>query len=267
MGSGWLGYPLSRFLAERGYKVKASTTSFSKIAAIERAGVEPVLLSVPTQSEDLFAQLSGVDILIVNIPPSGAKGEYSRAAQQIVECLPAHTKVIFVSSTSVYPDLNRRVVEADAHPGLGGNDEILAAEHAFWKSIPERTVILRCGGLIGGKRIPGKYFAGKQGMRNGHILLNLVQREDIICVIDTIINKDAFGHVWNLVAPGHRTRREVYELNAAQFGFEAPQFDEPDLNLPFKIIDPSALIADLGYTFIYPDLLQFSYDPEEDLFV
>ena len=41
LGCGWLGLPLAKSLLSKGYKVKGSTTSESKLEILENAGVLP----------------------------------------------------------------------------------------------------------------------------------------------------------------------------------------------------------------------------------
>lgn len=64
--------------------------------------------------------------------------------------------VIYVSSTSVYPEVSRTVVEADVmSPEQAAAPALLRAEGFVQKLEPDRAVtILRCGGLMGYDRIP-----------------------------------------------------------------------------------------------------------------
>jgi nucleoside-diphosphate-sugar epimerase len=263
VGIGWLGLPLAQELIKNGFVIKGSTTSVEKLPNLEKDGIEAYCLSFPTQDNSAASQLLDSDLLIINIPPSGtgSREDYPNVIANLLSFAKPNQKIIFISSTSIYPDLNRTVTEEDADNEAFGKDEIGYAEMEVLRNYQSTTTILRCSGLMGKNRIPGKYFAGKKGLTNGHILLNLVHLEDVIGVIKEIIKQEAFGHIWNLTAPTPRKREEVYHHNATNFGFAPAEFAEPDLQLPFKVISPIRLISELNYTFKYPDILDFEYNP------
>jgi nucleoside-diphosphate-sugar epimerase len=252
-GCGWLGLPLGESLAKKGYSLKGSTTTAAKLEKIEMAGITPFLINFDKAAdlinEDAFFD---ADLMIIAIPPSKT-AHYSHTIYNIVHRLPKECRVIFISSTSVYDDLNRVVDESDAKSGQIGNAEIYLAEQEILKKFTDKSCILRCGGLMGKERVAGKYFAAKKGLNNGHLILNLIHYRDVIGIIEKIIEKDAFGKVWNLVAPMQRSRKEVYEQNAYDYGFSPPEFTYNDLSLPFKIISPQKLLNELQYSFKFPD--------------
>jgi nucleoside-diphosphate-sugar epimerase len=255
LGYGWLGEPLGVALREEGYAVAGSTTSQEKRAHLLKMGLETHFLHLPASHEALISLMAEVDVLIITYPPSKV-GDYAKITSQLMQALKHDTKVIFISSTSVYPDLNRAVSEEDAHPGQLGSAHIYQTEEAVRAAKGSMATILRCGGLIGDQRIPGKYFAGRKNLDNGHLILNLIHRDDILGVILAILKQDRFGYTWNLVAPQARTREELYTFFADKYGFEPPAFTTPNLALPFKIVKVDKLILELSYTFQIPDLLQ-----------
>jgi nucleoside-diphosphate-sugar epimerase len=262
IGCGWLGWPMAQALISEDFTVKGSTTSTDKLPRLQQEGIEAYCLNFPTSDPTTAKKLLDADLLFINIPPSGIgqRENYPKAIANLMSFVKPNQKIIFISSTSIYPDLNRLVVENDVDANSFGKDEIGEAELEVLKTHRASSTILRCSGLMGKSRIPGKYFAGKKGLDNGHILLNLVHLEDIIGVVKEIIKQEAFGHIWNLTAPIPRKREEIYTHNAAKFGFAPAEFAEPNLQLPFKVISPNKLISELNYTFKYPDILDFEYD-------
>ncbi|MFC2186476.1 NAD(P)-binding domain-containing protein [Fulvivirgaceae bacterium LMO-SS25] len=262
IGCGWLGWPMAQALITEGFAVKGSTTSPEKLSKLQQDGIEAYCLNFPTNDHVSANKLVDSDLLFINIPPSGSgqREDYPKAIANLISFVKPLQKIIFISSTSIYPNLNRLVTEDDVDTSSFGKDEIGEAELEILKRHQSTSTILRCSGLMGKSRIPGKYFAGKKGLDNGHILLNLVHLSDIIGVVKEIIKQDAFGHIWNLTAPIPRKREEIYKHNAAKFGFAPAEFAEPNLNTPFKVISPNKLISELNYTFKYPDILDFEYD-------
>ena len=101
LGCGWLGEPLAISLLESGYSVKGSTTTESKLATLEASQIEAYLIDI-AEFEDYDAFLN-TDILIIAITSKDIDGFESLIAQIEDSSI---QKVIFISSTSVYPNSN-----------------------------------------------------------------------------------------------------------------------------------------------------------------
>ena len=112
---------------------------------------------------------------------------------------------------------------------------------------------------MGYERIPAKYVAGKTGLTTGEIPVNYIHRDDVIGVIEAFLQNPAlWNNVYNVVAPLHPTRREVYLASCAPFGYEPPTFKNGGVT-PFKIISSQKLQDALGYRFVYSNPLEFFY--------
>ena len=260
LGCGWLGLPLGKYLVEKGHSVKGSTTSESKIALLSGVGIEPFLLklSPKIESENLNNFLTS-EVLIICIPPRAGKfGEdfHVQQIESLLEYLPSSTikSIIYTSSTSVYPDLNREMTEEDK---VIENHALIKVEKLL-KNLSQNVTILRCGGLMGEQRIPAKYFAGKT-INTGEIPVNYVHQEDVIQIITRILERGFWNETFNVVSPKHPIREEIYLKNCAEFGYEKPIFEAPSEEIPFKIISPQKLIQRTGYKFKYDNPLNFKY--------
>ncbi len=270
LGCGWLGLPLGKALADKGFEVKGSTTSPPKQEQLANNGIRPFLISFqPTphaegRPDDSLADFLTADLLIINIPPkveAQGKDFHVQQIRHLCSLLPASTvrHIIYISSTSVYPDLNREVDELEVLPQEGSNLTLLRAENQLQSLEPAIGVtILRCGGLMGYDRMPGKYVAGKKGLTTGEVPVNFVHRDDVIAILLEIIRQQHWGPLFNVVAPFHPTRREVYLKNTAEFGLLPPEFSETT-GQPFKIVNGEKLRQFLHYDFIYPDPRYFRY--------
>jgi nucleoside-diphosphate-sugar epimerase len=263
LGCGWLGLPLGKFLVEKGHVVKGSTTSADKIPLIQSVGIKPFLLKfspqIEAQSEDYVSQFLDCETLILCIPPRAGKYGEDFHVQQI-QSLIVHLKsssiksIIYTSSTSVYPELNGEMTEDDE---VFENHALIKVENLL-KSLPQNVTILRCGGLMGGERMPAKYFAGKT-INTGQTPVNYVHQEDVIQIITMILEKGFLNETFNVVSPEHPIRKEVYLKNCADLGFEKPIFEEPAEPIPYKIISPQKLILRTDYEFKYVSPLNFRY--------
>jgi nucleoside-diphosphate-sugar epimerase len=266
LGCGWVGLPLGALLVTQGYKVNGSTTSPQKLPVLAQEGIQPFLIQLnPSPAGDRLSEFLSSDVLIINVPPKvQAKGPDFHVQQMryLATLLSgtAVTHIIYLSSTSVYPDLNREVTEAEALPQPGSNLTLLQAELLLQELAPAiRTTVLRCGGLMGYNRMPARYVAGKKGLTTGgHTPVNYVHRDDVCGVVETVIRRNRWGEMYNVVAPLHPTREAVCLKNAQDFGLEPAEFihSEPSA---FKIISSQKLIHQLDYTFLYPNPLTFLY--------
>jgi nucleoside-diphosphate-sugar epimerase len=260
LGCGWLGLPLGKYLVENGHSVKGSTTSEGKITLLSSVGIEPFLLKFSPQIEENdIVNFLNSEILIICIPPRAGKyGEdfHVQQIQSLTEYLPVSSikSIIYTSSTSVYPDFNREVTEQDE---VLENHALIKVENSL-KSIPKNVTFLRCGGLMGGERIPAKYFAGKT-INTGEIPVNYVHQQDVIQIITMILEKGFWHETFNVVSPIHPIRKEIYLKNCKELGFLTPIFEEPAEEIPFKIISPQKLISQTGYEFLYDNPLDFKY--------
>ena len=267
LGCGWLGLPLGKYLVEKGYAVKGSTTSVEKMPLISNEGIESFLLKFSPQTEAIIygdtdndiVQFLDSEILIICIPPRAGKYGEDFHIQQIQSLIENLTNspiksILYTSSTSVYPELNREMTEGDE---VNENHALIKVENLL-KILPQNVTILRCGGLMGGERIPAKYFAGKV-INTGKIPVNYVHQYDVIQIITMIFEKGFWNETFNVVSPEHPVREEVYLKNCADVGFEKPIFEEPTEQIPYKIISSQKLILRTDYEFKYRNPLGFEY--------
>ncbi len=270
LGCGWLGMPLGEFLGEQGFHVKGSTTTLVKMRELVERGILPFLIDLNPEPEgyDMYSFLKS-EILIIDIPP-GTRTEnehfHPRQAEQIIRHVrPSPVKkIIYISSTSVYPNIEAEVDEnTPAHPSSIAGQAILKAEEILQSYTDVELTILRCGGLMGYDRVPGKYFAGRKGLTTGQIPVNFVHRDDVIRIIYEIIEQEKWGEIFNVVAPEHPLRQDIYMQNALEFQFETPEFVHTEPS-DYKIVHGQKLIEALNYTYIYPDPLSFRYSSEEE---
>lgn len=267
LGCGWLGMALAKDLIKEGYQVKGSTTHQEKIAQIRAIGATPFLIKLlPEPEGDRIHEFFDSDLLIICIPPgtrSGMADSYHPTQiKYLINNIERSTtnKVIYISSTSVYPPNNKEAQESDPIQPTGPmNKSITMAESVLIDNDIFECTILRCGGLIGYDRIPGKYFAGEKNLKTGHIPVNYVHRDDVIQVIKEVFKQGKCEQIYNVVAPNHPTRKEIYLKNAENFGFEAPTFDNT-ANTPYKTVSTYKLMVDLNYQYTYPNPLDFEYN-------
>ncbi|KAA0990266.1 Rossmann-fold NAD(P)-binding domain-containing protein [Dyadobacter aurulentus] len=275
LGCGWLGIALAqRLLVDPiTLEVKASTTSEAKLADFDARNLKGFLLPLTpgfSAKGETIRNFFDADTLVISLPPRSGKNEpgfYTQQVKAIIEAVKPSPvqEVVFVSSTSVYPDLNRTVIEEDVTlPEHSTAREMVLAENLIEALRPEKTVgILRFGGLLGYNRIPGKYVQGQKDMSTGEIPVNYIHRDDGAAIILTILKLGLKNETFNVVAPLHPPRKSVYLDTCAQFDWEAPTFLPTPQSPDFKVVSNEKLIRSYPYEFLYPDPLRFMYTLED----
>jgi len=266
LGCGWLGLPLAISLAKKGYHIKGSTTTESKLSLLKDAGIDPFLLRLsPSLESKNCAEFLNAEILIVNIPPGTKTKSPTFHIEQIDNLIPHIAaspikKIIYISSTSVYPNLNRAVKEEDCTSFANAGNVTLAVAENRLQLLPNKEVtIIRMGGLTGYNRLLIRHFAGKKDLAFGEEPVNLIHRDDAIGVIEQIISQKKWGFTFNACSPMHPLKKDFYTYLAEQHGFEKPTFITSD-NQPFKLINTDKLMQELAYTFLFPDPMKYSYE-------
>jgi nucleoside-diphosphate-sugar epimerase len=262
LGCGWLGLPLGVMLHKNGFVVKGSTISSENDVLLLQNNIQPFQLKLTDTViiADQLPEFLNSEILIICFPPERREDIESYHLAQFNLLLPelkksTIKKVLFISSTSVYPDLNKEVFEHETALPLKPSGkalkrvEELLVSHSYFT-----TTIIRFSGLIGYDRLPDRSLAGKKIVENGDVPMNVIHRDDCIALILEIIQQQKWGELFNASADQHPTRKEFYSLAAKKNGLKKPEFKlEKEIN--FKIINSDKIKEELGYSFKYPNPL------------
>ena len=244
--------------------ILGTTTTPEIIPTMEAAGIQPHLLRLGndfgTQAEELLHRLlKAADVLVLNVPPrAAAAGAYPALLRPVHKAVATAgtPHVLFVSSTSVYPNEPRVMREADALSTRDAASDVLRAEGHFvprygqWKS-----TVVRLGGLIGPDRAPGRFLAGRHDLDQGNAPVNLLHLTDAVGVLAGIIKHQAWGHTFNVCASQHPLRRDFYPTAAEFLNLQSPTFKR-EHGVSGKIIDSSLVRRTVPYEFQHDDVLK-----------
>ena len=267
LGCGWLGLPLAKSLLSKGYEIKGSTTSESKLDVLKNAGISPFQIQLEEHQiigtiEDFLKE---TDVLVIDIPP-GLRRETSTSNEmtfvnKIKNLIPfieksGVQKVIFVSSTSVYGDgfpIVEIREETKPNPDTESGKQLVIAETLLQSNSHFKTTVIRFGGLLGDDRHPIKFLTGRTNVENPDAPVNMIQREDCIGIIEEILKQVQhdnweWNQTFNAVAPQHPTRKAYYHKKAEIFNLPLPTFAE-DSESKGKIISSKKVETILGYSF------------------
>ena len=248
LGCGWLGLALAVKLIGKGYRVYGSTTSTVKVKELEAKGIIPFVIDINDNhiniSDFLFS-----DILIIAIPSKNISAfkNLIKKVEKSEVC-----KVLFVSSTSVYPNTNGIVTEET----VTNNSPLAHIENLFRTNAFFESTIIRFGGLFGYDRKPGNFIKSGKKIDNPEGFINFIHRDDCIGIIEQIITGNAWNNVLNACADSHPTRREFYLKEAEKLGNSMVVFNEKSEN-NYKIVTSQKMKSLLNYEFKHPNLMNY----------
>lgn len=261
LGCGWLGLPLGKQLFDKGYLLKGSVTTTEKFSELIDAGILPYQLvlsetEVVIDDPDFFQ----TDVLIISIPPRRIKGIEQIFPAQIRNLIPfilksGIQKVIFISSTSVYPESFQTASEdLEPRPDKESGKACLLAEQLLKDFTDFKTTIIRFGGLIGADRNPARFLL-KSTLPVANIPVNLIHQDDSIGIISAILEQEIWGETLNACCPEHPLKKDFYNKAALISGLPEPFFSEETES--FKIVDSSKLQRLLKYKFTYSSPMDY----------
>ncbi len=261
LGCGWLGVPLARHFISKGYDVKGSVTSVEKLNLLRNYGIKPYRIALTETSVEIDdVGFFDTDVLIISLPPRRIEAISRIYPAQITQLLPfvlraGIKKVIFISSTSVYPEsLQQATEEGNPVPEKESGLACLLAEVVLKNRKEFETTIVRFGGLIGADRNPAR-FLQKSTMVFPNVPVNLIHQDDCIGILSEIVRQELWGETLNACCPEHPYKKDFYSKAARLSGLPSPSFsDSPGT---YKFVDSSKLIKLLDYQFIYKNPMDY----------
>ena len=235
LGCGWLGLPLAVKLITKRFRVYGSTTTNTKVKELETKGITPFVIDI--NDKDIpISDFLVADVLIIAI-----RSKNNSAFKNLIKAIEIAEvrKVIFVSSTSVYPFTNGIVTEETETK----NSPLVDIENLLKANSTFETTIIRFGGLFGYDRNPEGY-------------INLIHRDDCIQIIEQLILKDVWNEVLNACSDDHPTRREFYLKEVKKLVKSTILFNEESEN-NYKLVNSQKLKNLLNYEFKHADLMSY----------
>lgn len=254
LGSGWLGLPLAQHFMNSGFAVKASTTSARRVAELSAIGVEPYIVDIDSLTDEVDGFLQA-HTLIINITSKNLAG-FQQLAAAIVAAGVEH--VLFVSSTSVYRNVQATITEQDSD--YYSQSPLLDIERLFTDCDGFATTVVRFGGLIGYTRHPGRFFKPGSSVQNPDSPVNLIHRDDCIGIISQIIAQGLWGEVLNCTADTHPSKRVFYTQAVQSLGGSLPNFGVSD-EAAGKLISNEKVKRLLNYDFKHSDVMNVYFQP------
>ena len=258
LGTGWLGLPLATILFQKGYRIKASTTTPEKLERLKKIGLQPYLLSLSEKKVDgnFSGFLRESETLVVNIPPGLRSNPESNYVQKIKNLVYYFKKssvknLIYISSTSVFKDEEYfPIITEENLPNATSpsGKQLIEAENLLLNLLGKNITILRFGGLYDKRRHPATMIAKKGIIPNPLAPLNLIHRKDCVGIISKILTLGKYNITFNAAHPDHPKKKQYYQKVCKEMGLKIPIGEEKKSSIG-KIIDSSFLVNQLDYVF------------------
>lgn len=248
VGCGWLGLPLSKHLATKYSRVKGTSRNTIKLEEMQHANVDAFLIDIESTiiKGNFKAFIRDLDTLVIGLNANKSEEYFDK-----IELLSRYVtesdvkKIIFLSTISVYDNINKVVDESDE---INEHSLYIRVENIFKNNNRFLTTVLRLGGLIGEDRHPIKHLSGRNIKQNPKTPVNLVHLNDCINVITKVIEQDIWNETFNVVYPYHPTKEEYYTAKAREYNLEAPIYDDSVI-FKGKVVSSSKLMERLKFNF------------------
>lgn len=235
-------------LTKNGYNVSGSTTSNNKLTTLKSKGVTPFKIDIGKRLIDISDFLFS-EILVIAIPSKNS-ADFKYLIHKVEKS--DIKKVLFISSTSVYPNTNGIVTENT----LTKKTPLSEIEHLFKINTCFKSTIIRFGGLFGYDRRPGNFIKSDKKIENPEGYINFIHRDDCVRIIEQVIINNTWNITLNACADTHPKRRDFYKKEMKKLGKFDPIFNEQSAN-DYKLVSSSKLKTLLNYKFEYSNLMNY----------
>ncbi len=263
IGCGWLGKALAKTLISNDYVPVGTTQHSENLAALNQLGIRGELLSLPIEnfaSND--SKVFDCYTLVICIPPGIRQGktDYPEKISQIVSAAEQGCveKIILISTTAIYGDLLGKVDESTTIDLSNAKVKLLNNAEQHVLAFNKQSIVIRCAGLVGENRHPGKFLRHKRMLSSPNAYVNLVHQQDVIGVLMELISSDQLKGILNLSSQMQVSKKHFYAIAASALDIPTPEFDEySPVELGKQVM--SGKIRDcIDYQFKYDDLVAWT---------
>mgnify|MGYP001391491768 CR=1 FL=1 len=204
--------------------------------------------------------LPKTETILITIPFSRQLSDpmsYYNQIKKLIKSLPEYKKIIFTSSTSIYPETHTTVTETSPLASTSRAQALNKTEQFLLKMAPT-VYILRLSGICGFNRTSEKKILNGQ-INNANQPVNLIHAVDICNVFKTLIKRDVIEtDIINVTCSKHPTKIDYYSYLCKKFNYPLPIFEET--NKPNKKVSNKKLLSKYDVKLNYPSPLLFEFN-------
>ncbi len=264
IGCGWLGKALTKKLVSNHYLVVATTQKQENLTNISALGAQAEQLILPLKSDEgNNAAVFYCDVLVVCLTPQLRRGktDYAEKITQIVQhaqrgCV---KKIILISTTAIYDGIIGKATENTPLKRHINKVDILAQAEQEVLAFTGKSVVMRCGGLVGEGRHPGKFFGQNKQLSAPNAYVNLIHQIDVVNQIFAFIESNLCEGIFNAVSEMEVTKKHYYSIAANALNLPQPTFDkDSEVELGKQVIG-NKLRDSLPYQYQHNDLVTWLF--------
>ena len=252
-GCGYLGRRVADLWRGSGHRVAALTRGNAD--ALRASGIAPITGDVLDPDSLRTLPVASTVLYAVGMDRGAGKSMrevYVTGLANVLDALPACTRFVYVSSTSVYGQSNGEWVTEDSptEPTEESGKVVLEAEQLLRAKRPD-AIVLRSAGLYGPDRLLRKkpVLKGEPLVGDADKWLNLVHVADAASAVLCAESRGAPGGTYNIADGTPVTRRDFYtRLVELLYAPEATFDHRAEPGAPNRRIDATKARSALGWT-------------------
>jgi nucleoside-diphosphate-sugar epimerase len=242
LGCGYVGSAVADQWLSEGKEVWGVSRNRETLSQVKGAGFHPVVAEV--DSDEWHSQVPDSPAIVLNCVSSagggvgGYKKSYIGGNQSLLIWARNGNpgKILYTSSTTVYPFVDgRKVSEDDAGGDLAESGEIVMESERMLledELVSSRATVLRLAGIYG----PGRHYLLNtlrecKGVLpgRGDFFMNLIFLDDIVSAVQAVVKSPrSGGRVYNVADGNSPTKEELVRWLAERINCPVPTFD-PEL--------------------------------------
>lgn len=266
VGCGYLGQRVGTILAGRGEHVFGTVRSAARAGILASIGIEPVIADVLEPQS--LTTLPGADRVLYCVGFDRSAGVpmrtvYVDGLRNVLARLEGREgRFAYVSSTGVYGRSDGEwVTEEDVADAVQESGRVLLDAEQLVR--PLGAIVLRCSGLYGPGRIPGRAALerGEPIASDPSRYLNLIHVDDAATAVVAALDRGEPGRIYHLSDDRPVERGEYYGRAAALLAAPPPRFEPPTPGGPSALREESnkrisnrRLRDELRVDLAYPDI-------------
>jgi len=243
IGCGWLGMAVAKDFIKKGWRVKGTVRKEENKSVLEAHNIQAFKYILGKQDADFSSFLNNLDLLLIAVPPGLRKGsahEYLKNLEllkrQLKEDLPAGCRVLFISSTGVYPSQGGPYSEHSSWEAHSEKADALLAAEKIISQLAQESCVIRFSGLIGPGRDPLRSLIQRDHIAGGHLAANLIDQKDGLRLLWLLSQIEQLPRLLNAVYPQKIKKADFYSQKALALGMSPPNFTQGNLALARHIV-------------------------------
>jgi nucleoside-diphosphate-sugar epimerase len=226
VGCGDVGMRLLPLLRAR-YRVFAVTSQAARLAELRAAGAVPVLADL--DQPRTLRRLAGLAHTVIHLAPPQPEGTLDRRTRHVTAILPEGARVVYISTTGVYGDLQGALVDEtqSVAPRNARAQRRVDAERvlrAWARRAHGRLAIVRVPGIYAADRLPlARLHAGTPALAPADdVYTNHIHADDLAAIVLRALRRGRPNRLYHAVDDTALRMADYFDAVADAFALPRP---------------------------------------------